>query len=100
MSRIAGRFGRVRPAVRLAPAIAVALLVLLVPRLEAVAARLAVISYCVPLLAIGPIILVVFGGFRHDELWAGIVVVTAVSIVGVVESLVLTRFGRLAADDH
>lgn len=44
------------------PAIGVALLVLLVPRLEAVATQLAVISYCVPLLAIGPIVLVVFGG--------------------------------------
>jgi ABC-type nitrate/sulfonate/bicarbonate transport system permease component len=44
------------------PAIGVALLVLLVPRLEAVATQLAEISYCVPLLAIGPIVLVVFGG--------------------------------------
>ncbi|MEV0312175.1 ABC transporter permease [Nonomuraea fuscirosea] len=43
-------------------AVGVALLVLLVPRLEAVATQLAVISYCVPLLAIGPIVLVVFGG--------------------------------------
>jgi ABC-type nitrate/sulfonate/bicarbonate transport system permease component len=43
-------------------AIGVAVLVLLVPRLEAVATQLAVISYCVPLLAIGPIVLVVFGG--------------------------------------
>ncbi|NUR90672.1 MAG: ABC transporter permease subunit [Nonomuraea sp.] len=43
-------------------ALAVAVLVLLVPQLEAVATQLAVISYCIPLLAIGPIILVVFGG--------------------------------------
>ncbi|MEW1840408.1 ABC transporter permease subunit [Nonomuraea angiospora] len=43
-------------------AVGVALLVLLVPRLEAVATQLAVISYCIPLLAIGPIVLVVFGG--------------------------------------
>lgn len=43
-------------------AIGVALIVLLVPRLEAVATQLAVISYCIPLLAVGPIILVVFGG--------------------------------------
>jgi ABC-type nitrate/sulfonate/bicarbonate transport system permease component len=43
-------------------AIGVAILVLLIPRLEAVATQLAVISYCIPLLAIGPIILVVFGG--------------------------------------
>ncbi|GAA3474504.1 ABC transporter permease [Nonomuraea roseola] len=43
-------------------ALAVAVLVLLVPQLEAVATQLAVISYCIPLLAIGPIVLVVFGG--------------------------------------
>jgi ABC-type nitrate/sulfonate/bicarbonate transport system permease component len=36
--------------------------VLLIPPLEAVATQLAVISYCMPLTAIGPIILVIFGG--------------------------------------
>ena len=43
-------------------ALAVALLVLLMPPLEALATQLAVISYCIPLIAIGPIVLVVFGG--------------------------------------
>lgn len=45
-----------------AAALLVAVLVLLVPPLEAVATQLAVISYCMPLTAIGPIILVIFGG--------------------------------------
>lgn len=45
-----------------AAALAIAALVLLVPPLEAIATQLAVISYCMPLTAIGPIILVVFGG--------------------------------------
>jgi ABC-type nitrate/sulfonate/bicarbonate transport system permease component len=43
-------------------ALLVAVIVLLVPPLEAVATQLAVISYCMPLTAIGPIILVIFGG--------------------------------------
>jgi sulfonate transport system permease protein len=43
-------------------ALAIAVVVLLVPAVEGVATQLAVISYCVPLTAIGPIILVVFGG--------------------------------------
>ena len=43
-------------------AILVAFVVLLLPRLESVATQVAVISYCMPLTAIGPIILVVFGG--------------------------------------
>jgi ABC-type nitrate/sulfonate/bicarbonate transport system permease component len=43
-------------------AILVAFVVLLLPKLESVATQVAVISYCMPLTAIGPIILVVFGG--------------------------------------
>jgi ABC-type nitrate/sulfonate/bicarbonate transport system permease component len=43
-------------------ALLVAVLALLVPPLEGVATQLAVISYCMPLTAIGPIILVIFGG--------------------------------------
>lgn len=43
-------------------ALAIAVFVLLVPAVEGVATQLAVISYCIPLTAIGPIILVVFGG--------------------------------------
>lgn len=53
-------------------AIALALLVLLVPALEGVATQVAVISYCMPLTAIGPIILVVFGGRAPTIFLAGI----------------------------
>jgi ABC-type nitrate/sulfonate/bicarbonate transport system permease component len=45
-----------------AAALLVAALALLIPPLEGVATQLAVISYCMPLTAIGPIILVIFGG--------------------------------------
>jgi ABC-type nitrate/sulfonate/bicarbonate transport system permease component len=43
-------------------ALAIAALVLLMPRLEPVATQLAVISYCMPLTAIGPLLVVIFGG--------------------------------------
>ncbi len=43
-------------------ALAIAALVLLIPLLEPVATQLAVISYCMPLTAIGPLLLVIFGG--------------------------------------
>ncbi|MGK2881805.1 MAG: ABC transporter permease [Mycobacterium sp.] len=43
-------------------AIALAVLVVLIPPVEALATQLAILSYCTPLLALGPIILVVFGG--------------------------------------
>lgn len=43
-------------------AIALAVLVILVPPIESLATQLAILSYCTPLLALGPIILVVFGG--------------------------------------
>ncbi|MGW5643519.1 ABC transporter permease [Saccharopolyspora sp. NPDC003752] len=43
-------------------ALAIAMVVLLFPVTEGVATQLAVVSYCMPLTAIGPIILVVFGG--------------------------------------
>jgi ABC-type nitrate/sulfonate/bicarbonate transport system permease component len=43
-------------------AIALAMLVVLIPPIEALATQLAILSYCIPLLALGPIILVVFGG--------------------------------------
>jgi sulfonate transport system permease protein len=53
-------------------ALAVAVLVLLVPALERVTTQVAVISYCMPLTAIGPIILVVFGGRYPSMVLAGI----------------------------
>ncbi|MEV0249285.1 ABC transporter permease subunit [Nocardia sp. NPDC050712] len=43
-------------------AIGLAILVLLIPPIESLATQLAILSYCTPLLALGPIILVVFGG--------------------------------------
>lgn len=43
-------------------AIALAILVVLIPAVESLATQLAILSYCTPLLALGPIILVVFGG--------------------------------------
>ncbi|MBF6211281.1 ABC transporter permease subunit [Nocardia puris] len=43
-------------------AIGLALLVMLIPPIESLATQLAILSYCTPLLALGPIILVVFGG--------------------------------------
>ncbi|WP_230330007.1 ABC transporter permease [Nocardia aurantiaca] len=43
-------------------AIALAVLVVLIPPIEMLVTQLAILSYCTPLLALGPIILVVFGG--------------------------------------
>ncbi|MET7770685.1 ABC transporter permease subunit [Nocardia sp. NPDC005366] len=43
-------------------AIGLAILVMLIPPIEPLATQLAILSYCTPLLALGPIILVVFGG--------------------------------------
>jgi sulfonate transport system permease protein len=53
-------------------AIVVALIVLLIPGLERVVTQVAVISYCLPLTAIGPIILVVFGGRAPSIVLAGV----------------------------
>ncbi|WP_218722057.1 MULTISPECIES: ABC transporter permease [Nocardia] len=43
-------------------AIGLAALIMLIPRIEPLATQLAILSYCTPLVALGPIILVVFGG--------------------------------------
>jgi ABC-type nitrate/sulfonate/bicarbonate transport system permease component len=43
-------------------AIGLAILIMLIPPIEPLATQLAILSYCTPLLALGPIILVVFGG--------------------------------------
>ncbi|MCA2205636.1 ABC transporter permease [Nocardia rosealba] len=43
-------------------AIGIAVAIMLVPRVEPLATQLAILSYCTPLVALGPIILVVFGG--------------------------------------
>jgi len=62
-------------------ALAMACLVLLVPRLEAAASQLAVISYCMPLTAIGPIVLVVMGG-RAPTIFLAAMAVFFTTLVG------------------
>ncbi len=62
-------------------ALAVACLVLLVPRLEPAASQLAVISYCMPLTAIGPIVLVVMGG-RAPTIFLAAMAVFFTTLVG------------------
>jgi ABC-type nitrate/sulfonate/bicarbonate transport system permease component len=42
-------------------AVALAVLVLLVPRLEALANQIAIVTYCIPLVAIGPVVVIVAG---------------------------------------
>jgi ABC-type nitrate/sulfonate/bicarbonate transport system permease component len=42
-------------------AIALAVVVLLVPRLEALANQIAIVTYCIPLVAIGPVLVIVAG---------------------------------------
>ncbi|MFI7588916.1 ABC transporter permease [Spongisporangium articulatum] len=62
-------------------ALAVAVLVLLLPPLEPVATQLAVISYCMPLTAIGPIILVIFGG-RTPTIFLAAISVFFTTLIG------------------
>lgn len=62
-------------------ALAIAVVVLLVPFLETVAEQLAVISYCMPLTAIGPIVLVVFGG-RAPTVFLAALAVFFTTLVG------------------
>ena len=54
-----------------AAAIACALLVLLVPALERLITQLAVVSYCLPIVAVGPILSLVFTGDRPMQSLAG-----------------------------
>lgn len=62
-------------------ALAVAALTLLVPRLAPAASQLAVISYCMPLTAIGPIVLVVMGG-RAPTVFLAAMAVFFTTLVG------------------
>ena len=62
-------------------ALGVALLVLLVPPLEGLAMQIAVISYCIPLIAIGPIIKIVFGG-RTPMVFLAAISVFFTTVVG------------------
>ena len=47
-------------------AIALAVLVLLVPRLEELANQIAIVTYCIPLVAIGPVLVIVAGRSSPD----------------------------------
>ena len=62
-------------------ALAVAALTLLVPKLAPAASQLAVISYCMPLTAIGPIVLVVMGG-RAPTVFLAAMAVFFTTLVG------------------
>ncbi|MGH1564087.1 ABC transporter permease [Mumia sp. DW29H23] len=62
-------------------AIALAVLVVLVPPVEGVATQLAIISYCTPILALGPIVLVMFGG-RAPSVFLAAISVFFTTMVG------------------
>lgn len=67
-------------------AIALAAAIVLVPRIEPLATQLAVLSYCTPLVALGPIILVVFGG-RTPTVFLAAMYCFFTTMVGVVSGL-------------
>ncbi|MBF6333831.1 ABC transporter permease [Nocardia transvalensis] len=67
-------------------AIALAVLVMLVPPIESLATQLAILSYCTPLLALGPIILVVFGG-RTPTVFLAAIYCFFTTMVGTVSGL-------------
>jgi ABC-type nitrate/sulfonate/bicarbonate transport system permease component len=60
-----------------AAALALAVLVLLLPALEQVATQLAIVTYCVPLVAVGPILVIVAG---RDHPQGASVVLAALSV--------------------
>jgi ABC-type nitrate/sulfonate/bicarbonate transport system permease component len=62
-------------------ALAVAAVTLLAPRLAPAASQLAVISYCMPLTAVGPIVLVVMGG-RAPTVFLAAMAVFFTTLVG------------------
>ena len=53
-------------------AVITALVVTIIPALEVIATQVSIISYCTPLLALGPLILVVFGGSTPSVFLAAI----------------------------
>jgi ABC-type nitrate/sulfonate/bicarbonate transport system permease component len=67
-------------------AIALAVLVVLIPPIESLATQLAILSYCTPLLALGPIILVVFGG-RTPTIFLAAMYCFFTTMVGTVSGL-------------
>lgn len=67
-------------------ALAVALLVMVVPALEQPAEQIAVVSYCMPLTAIGPIVLVIAGG-RAPTVFLAAMSVFFTTLVGTLHGL-------------
>lgn len=67
-------------------AIALAILVVLIPPIEMLVTQLAILSYCTPLLALGPIILVVFGG-RTPSVFLAAMYCFFTTMVGTVSGL-------------
>ncbi|WP_129669155.1 ABC transporter permease [Phytoactinopolyspora endophytica] len=64
-----------------AVALAIAVLVLLIPALEGVATQVAVITQCLPMVAIGPLLLVVFGG-RTPSVFLAAMMVFFTTLIG------------------
>lgn len=62
-------------------ALGIAVVVLLIPQLEQIATQVAVITYCMPLTAIGPIILVIMGG-RAPEVFLAAISVFFTTLIG------------------
>jgi len=63
--------------------LALAAVVLVVPRLEDVITQLGVISACLPVTAIGPIVMVIFGG-RASSIFLGALLVFFTTLVGAI----------------
>ena len=63
-----------------AAALVLAGLVLVVPRIEKVALQIAVITYCIPIVAIGPIAYIVIGAPRGGELSGTAIFLAAMSV--------------------
>ena len=77
-------------------ALFLAFLVLLVPRLERLATQLAVVSYCLPVVAVGPVIFIVLGPPRSGESSGTAVVLAALSVF--FTTMVSALAGLKAAD--
>lgn len=61
-------------------ALVVAMLALIVPKLESLATQIAVISYCIPIVAIGPIVRLIVGAPSEGEAAPAAIVLAALSV--------------------
>ncbi|CEA07010.1 Binding-protein-dependent transport system inner membrane component [Arthrobacter saudimassiliensis] len=77
-------------------ALGLAFLVLLVPQLERLATQLAVVSYCLPVVAVGPVIFIVLGPPRTGEASGTAVALAALSVF--FTTMVSALAGLKAAD--